>query len=89
MIDLKDLRCFVAVYDSGGFARAAQAMHLTQSSISTRIRNLEKELGGPLFVRLHKSIVPTAKGELAYKYAKDVIARADSGAAAIRKSEAA
>ena len=88
-MELKDLRCFISVYDAKGFARAAKALNVSQSSVSSRIQKLEEEFGGPLFHRLHKSIAPTPKGERAYRYARDVIARADSGAKAIRDSEAA
>jgi DNA-binding transcriptional LysR family regulator len=89
MPDVRDLRCFILVYDLGGFARAAKALNLTQSSVSARILKLEREFNGPLFVRLHRSIVPTHKGERAYRYAKDVVNRVDEGARRIRDSEAA
>ena len=88
-MELKDLRCFIAVYEANGFARAAEGLHATQSSVSGRIRKLEEELGGPLFQRLHRSIAPTPKGETAYRYAKGVIAKADIAVKAIRGEKAA
>lgn len=88
-MELRDLRCFVEVYDTKGFGRAAQALNTTQSNVSARIRRLELFLGTPLFVRLHRSIVPTAKGDRLYRYAKDVIERADQIAGAIRNDDEA
>jgi len=88
-MELRDLRCFIFVYEAKGFGRAAEALNTTQSSVSARIRKLEQEFEGPLFVRLHRSIAPTAKGELAYRYAKGVIARADEVAEAIRNNDEA
>jgi len=76
-MELRDLRCFVSVYEANSFGRAAVALNTTQSNVSARIGRLEQELGGPLFLRLHRSIAPTAKGQLAYRYAKGVIEVAD------------
>lgn len=73
MLDLRDLRCFVAVYELRGFARAAKALNTVQSSVSTRVRRLEQFIGGPLFDRLHRNVTPTEKGELLYKYARKVL----------------
>jgi len=73
MFDLKDLRYFVATYELGGFARAAKALNTVQSSVSMRIGRLERVVGEALFERKHRSIAPTAKGELLYHHAKRVI----------------
>lgn len=88
-MELRDLRCFVVVYDTNSFTRAAATLNTTQSNVSARIRRLERFLGATLFVRLHRSIVPTAKGERLYRYAKDVIERADQIAGAIRNDDEA
>lgn len=88
-MELRDLRCFISVYDQQSFSRAAAMLNTTQSNVSARIRRLEQEFGGPLFERLHRRIEPTPKGDQAYSYAKKVIEVADSGAEAIRKGEAA
>lgn len=73
MLDLKDLRCFIAVYETQGFGRAAKALNTVQSNVSVRIRRLETEVGSPLFDRLHRSIRPTPKGEVLYRYAVKVL----------------
>lgn len=88
-MELKDLRWFISVYDAKSFGRAAQSLNTTQSNVSARIRKFEREFEGPLFQRLHRSIEPTAKGLLAYRYAKDVIDRADRVAIAIRNNDEA
>lgn len=88
-MELKELRCFISVYDAMSFCRAARALNTTQSNVSARIHKLEQEFGGPLFVRLHRGIAPTPKGVLAYRYAREVIERADTVAEAIRNDDAA
>jgi len=88
-MELRDLRCFIFVYDAKSFCRAAEALNTTQSNVSARIRKLEREFDGPLFVRLHRRIAPTAKGDIAYRYAKDVIERADKCTKAVRATDKA
>lgn len=73
LLDLKDLRCFVTAYELGGFARAAKELHTAQSNVSAHIHRLEEMIGEPLFVRLHRRIQPTAKGDLLYQHAKRVL----------------
>lgn len=89
MLDLKDLRCFVSVYERRGFARAAVELSTVQSNISTRIRKLEEEIGALLFERLHRSIRPTPKGEILYRYATRVFAEISELEAAVREREVA
>lgn len=84
MLDLKDLRCFVSVYDRKGFARAAVELGTVQSNISARVRRLENEIGAPLFERLHRGIRPTAKGEIMYRYAMRVLTDVSELEAAMR-----
>jgi DNA-binding transcriptional LysR family regulator len=84
MLDLKDLRCFVCVYELKGFARAAAELDTVQSNISARIGRLEGEIGARLFERLHRSIRPTPKGEIMYRYATRVLAEVSELEAAMR-----
>lgn len=89
MLDLKDLRCFISVYERKGFARAAVELHTVQSNVSARIRKLEDEIGAALFERLHRSIRPTEKGEIMYKYATRVLAEVSELEAAMRDRQVA
>ncbi len=45
------LRALVAVAEAGGFTRAAERLHLTQSAVSHQIRRLEDQVGTPLVIR--------------------------------------
>src|SRR4249919_2553506 len=51
MLDLDLLRSFVSVVDTGGFTRAGERVHRTQSTVSQQIRRLEENLGYPLLHR--------------------------------------
>ena len=73
MLEVKDLRCFVAVYETGGFARAAAVLNTVQSNVSARVLRLERLIGAPLFERRHRAIAPTARGELLFRHATRVL----------------
>ena len=74
MFHLTDLQCFVLVYELRSFSRAADTLDTVQSQVSVRIRRLEQFMDSQLFVRLHRGVVPTTKGELIYQHAKRVLA---------------
>ncbi|WP_151669450.1 LysR family transcriptional regulator ArgP [Nitrincola schmidtii] len=57
MIDYRLLQAMAAVLEQGGFERAANTLHLTQSAVSQRIKQLEQQLGQPVLIR---SIPPKA-----------------------------
>ena len=51
MLDYDALRCFHEVLRYGGFEKGAQALNLTQSAVSQKIKRLEQNVGGPVMVR--------------------------------------
>jgi DNA-binding transcriptional LysR family regulator len=63
LASLDQLRTFLAVYRAGTLTAAAQALHLSQPSVSAHLRALEEEIGTPLFVRRARGVEPTARGE--------------------------
>ncbi|WP_108124912.1 LysR family transcriptional regulator ArgP [Saccharospirillum mangrovi] len=56
MIDYRLLEALSAVIETGGFERAAEQLHLTQSAVSQRIRQLETQQGQPVLVRTQPPI---------------------------------
>src|ERR1700757_757955 len=64
MLEFDLLRAFVAVADCGGFHRAAEQLHLTQSTVSQQIKRLEQETKRPLFRRTTRSVALTDDGEM-------------------------
>jgi len=58
--DLNLLRTFLAVHRSGSFTAAAQLLGLSQPTVTTQIRSLERQTGRELFERLPRGVAPTA-----------------------------
>jgi DNA-binding transcriptional LysR family regulator len=73
MVHLRDLYCFISVYELRSFSRASDTLDTVQSLVSARIHRLEQFIGAPLFLRLHRGVLPTQKGELLYQHAKRVV----------------
>jgi LysR family cyn operon transcriptional activator len=61
---LHHLRYFTALAEELSFTRAAEKVHITQSTLSHQIKQLEAELGQELFSRIGKRIVITEAGEM-------------------------
>ena len=70
---LKQLEVFVAVADHKSFSRAAEALYLTQPTVSVYISGLEKELNAKLFVRNTKENCMTEQGTQLYQYAREIL----------------
>jgi len=77
MFDLELLRSFVSVVDAGGFTRAGERVHRTQSTVSQQIKRLEEDVGQPLLVRSGKDVTPTETGERLLSYARRLLALAE------------
>lgn len=68
-MDTELARTFLAVVDGGSFIAAAERLHVTQSTVSARIRTLEDRLGAALFVRNKSGATMTVAGRRFQKYA--------------------
>lgn len=77
MLDLDLLRSFVSVVEAGGFTRAGERVHRTQSTISQQIKRLEEDFGRTLLNRVGKRVVPTEDGERLLAYARRLLALAE------------
>ena len=77
MLDLELLRSFVSVVEAGGFTRAGERVHRTQSTVSQQIKRLEDDIGQPLLIRNGKEVTPTEAGEKLLSYARRLLSLAE------------
>ncbi len=72
-MDLHRLEVFVKVAELGSFSRAAEALSLTQPTVSEHVRALEDDLGVQLLDRLGRGAAPTPAGEVLLGYARRIL----------------
>ncbi len=83
-MDLQTLRFFVAAAEAGSFSAAAEDLNYAQSNLSNRIKQLEEELGEPLFYRYRRGVALTAKGRVFYDYSLRLLRLSDEAVTVIR-----
>lgn len=87
-MELRHLRYFLAVADAAHFTRAAQKLWVSQPTLSQQIKQLEEELGAPLFHRGAGGVQLTAAGEKFRPYAERVLHEMEEAVAALGHDEA-
>ncbi len=75
MLNLTDLRVFLAAAETENFAAAGRSLGLTQQAVSQRIRSLEAELGVDLFDRFSRNVALTHAGNTLVPMARDLLQR--------------
>ncbi len=81
-MELKSLRLFAAIADTGSFARAAEQCHTVQSNATAHIKKLEAELGKRLFVRA-RQLRLTPAGRTLLAHARELLGAHDAAVAAM------
>lgn len=72
-MDIRQLEAFCAVVELGSFSQAAEALSLTQPTVTAHVKSLERSLGKRLLDRFGRKVVPTPQGELLYRYARQIL----------------
>ena len=83
-LELRHLRYFVTLAEEMNFTRAAERLMIAQPPLSRQIRDLEEELGTPLFVREHHSLKLTEEGVLFRDYATRILSMTEQSIADVR-----
>lgn len=76
-LTLRQLKIFDAVAHHLSFTRASKALHLTQPAVSMQIKQLEEEVGLPLFEQVGKKVFLTDAGEELQRYANSILETLD------------
>ena len=87
VLDIVALRSLTSVADSGGFRRAAETLHLSQSAVSQHLRRLERACGRPLVERTGRGAQFTPDGQLLVAEARKILAAHDDALERLRISD--
>jgi DNA-binding transcriptional LysR family regulator len=77
-MEIRQLRAFLAIAETGTFTAAAERVHVTQAAISMQIRQLERETGAKLFVRAPRRVILTEAGEKLLERAQLILREYDA-----------
>jgi DNA-binding transcriptional LysR family regulator len=83
-MDLAALRIFKSVVEHGGINKAAVKLHRVPSNVTTRIKQLEEQLGKKLFLRVGRQLALSAEGKLLLPYADQLLRLSGEAEAALR-----
>jgi DNA-binding transcriptional LysR family regulator len=85
-MDIRQLRCFIAVADELHFGRAAVLLALAPPALSRQVRTLESELGVALLIRTTRQVSLTRAGMVLLEEARAIIARTERAQVAVREA---
>lgn len=78
-MELRHLHYFLKIAETSSFTQAAAALHVTQPTLSHQIKQLEQEIGTPLFDRIGRSIQITEAGRIFRSHAQRALQELESG----------
>src|SRR6267378_8520940 len=77
-MEIRQLRAFIAIAESGTFTAGAERVHVTQAAVSMQIRQIESELGARLFIRAPRNVILTEAGERLLERAHHILREHDA-----------
>lgn len=89
ILDLRALEIFRTVATEGSISKAARKLHRVQSNISTRVKQLEVQVGRELFLRKHRGLALTSDGVTLLSYADRLLQLSREASEAINEGEPA
>jgi len=87
-MDMRQLRYFVQIVESGSLAKASRQLFIAQPALSQQMARLEDEIGKALLLRSSRGVSPTENGEALYHHAKFMLRQLDQAVSVARQETA-
>lgn len=84
-MDLRQLRYFVQIVESGSLAKASRQLYIAQPALSQHIAKLEAEVGKPLLIRTARGVTPTENGAALHHHARFILRQLDQALSIARQ----
>lgn len=84
-MDLRQLKYFVQIVESGSLAKASRQLFIAQPALSQHIAKLESEVGKPLLIRTAKGVTPTENGAALHHHARFILRQLDQALSIARQ----
>src|SRR5438270_11380206 len=88
-MEIKQLKAFLAIAEAKTFTAGARRVNVTQAAISMQIRQLEEELGLPVFTRTPRRVILTEAGQYLLDRARKILPEHDKAVAEIAEEAGA
>ena len=88
-MDIRTMRSFIAIVQTGSITHAAEELHISQPALSRQVIELERELSCSLLDRGGRSATPTPEGRLLYNRARELVDLLEKTEAEIRHPDLA
>jgi LysR family tcuABC transcriptional regulator len=88
-VDLRQLKYFVQIVDSGSLAKASRELHIAQPALSQHIAKLEAEVGKTLLIRTSKGVTPTESGAALHHHARFILRQLENALSIARQETGA
>lgn len=85
MLEIRQIRYFVAIYEAGSVTKASTRLLVAQSALSQQLAQLEDELGVQLFTRSPQGVSPTAYGQMFYEHSVEILKRLSQAVDSVRQ----
>ncbi len=84
-MDLRQLKYFVQIVDSGSLAKASRQLYIAQPALSQQLSKLEAEIGKPLLIRSSKGVTPTENGAALLHHARFMLRQLEQALSVARQ----
>ena len=84
-MDLRQLKYFVQIVDSGSLAKASRQLYIAQPALSQQLSKLEAEVGKPLLIRSSKGVTPTENGAALLHHARFMLRQLEQALSVARQ----